>query len=88
MMRFFLVFILSIGIWLVTPFQTSDAYLQATKYDVVTIKAGDDLWSLADKYINDQHDIRQYLAAIYRVNGLQEKDALYPGQKLKFPIIK
>ena len=86
-MRFILVFILIVAGLAAVPFHTSDAY-QPAEYEIVTVRAGDDLWSLADKYINDSHDIRQYLAVVYKVNNLQKNDNVYPGQKLKFPLLK
>lgn len=56
-----------------------------TKYETVTVMAGDTLWDIASEY-NTDRDLRKYISEICRVNEISAAD-LYPGQSLKVPVV-
>ncbi len=52
---------------------------------VVTVRPGDTLWAIAEKYGDHTGDIREFIYNIKRLNGLQSS-AVSPGQVLVVPI--
>lgn len=51
----------------------------------VTVRSGDTLWSLAREYGPDGRDIRETIDRIRRINGLEERASLRPGETLAIP---
>lgn len=65
-------------------FSTSANTLNNTQYIKITVKSGDSLWLLADKYGNNKIDLRKLIYQIKQVNDIE--DTIYPGQELKIPV--
>lgn len=82
-----IIVIIAVFIWVFTPFGTSNAYLHTDVYDYVTIKGGDDIWSIAKNYVDDKNDIRELISAIHEINKIKNSANIYPGQVLKIPIV-
>lgn len=53
----------------------------ASRY--VSVKPGDTLWEIADKYSGNT-EIREYIYKVKKINGL-ESATIYAGQKLLIP---
>lgn len=87
-MRIIFMIVLTVGIWMATPFGTSNAYLHSDLYMEVTVKAGEDVWSIARRHVSDKEDIRDLIDAVYKVNQLDRRVSIYPGQTLKIPVIR
>jgi len=60
--------------------------LDDESYIVVTVKSGDTLWSLAREHGPDHRDIRETIDRIRRINGLDQRVSLRPGEQLTIPI--
>ena len=82
-----IIVILTVLIWVATPFGTSNAYLHTDVYDYVTIKTGDDIWSIAKNYVSNKEDIRELISAIHQINNIENSSNIYPGQVVKIPIV-
>lgn len=85
-MKVILILLGAMLMWFFVPLGTSNAYLQSEIYDSVTVRQGDDLWSIVSRYVNDQEDIRDVIAATRQVNQLDRNARIYPGQTLKIPL--
>jgi hypothetical protein len=53
-------------------------------YETVTIRRGDTLWDLAEKYCGNS-DIRRYIEKIKAVNGMEDS-TIYEGDIIKLPL--
>ncbi len=57
-------------------------------YITVTVEANDTLWTLAQKYMNDDYyDIETYVNEVVLMNHIQQ-DQIFAGEQLLIPIIK
>jgi len=54
-----------------------------TSFKEVTVRSGDTLWSIAEKY-NKNEDIRKYIYEIKKINNLKTSD-IYAGDTLILP---
>ncbi len=56
-------------------------------YTSVTVEAGENLWNMADKYIDYDFykDKNSYIAEVLSINHLDADQALVPGQNLVVP---
>jgi LysM repeat protein len=52
-------------------------------YRHISVKPGDTLWEIADKY-SDNIEIREYIYKIKKINSLEDA-TIYAGQKLYIP---
>ena len=52
-------------------------------YRYISVKPGDTLWEIADKY-SDNIEIREYIYKIKKINSLEDA-TIYAGQKLYIP---
>lgn len=50
----------------------------------VNVQAGDSLWAIADRYDNNQIDLRKFIYQIKEINKID--DTIYPGQVLYIPV--
>jgi predicted Zn-dependent protease len=50
----------------------------------ITVAAGDDLWSLADRYTPSGQSVQETVDRIIAVNGLSDSSVV-PGEHLKIP---
>jgi nucleoid-associated protein YgaU len=64
-------------------FSTSAYGYRDTGYTTMTVRQGDTLWSIAEKY-NKQGDIRKYIYDIKKINKLSSSD-IYAGSELLIP---
>lgn len=55
-------------------------------YEPITVHSGDTLWSVADRWTENDEDIRQVISRIKKANNLANNEHLYPGQKLVIPV--
>lgn len=65
----------------------SNIFLDSKTYAVVHVEKNDTLWSIAEKHITNQNDIRDLIRAIKYINHIDESANIYPGQELKVPLI-
>jgi hypothetical protein len=65
----------------------SNMFLDSKIYIVVQVEKNDTLWSIAEKHITNQNDIRDLIRAIKYINHIDESVSIYPGQELKVPLI-
>lgn len=54
-------------------------------YKEITVKQGDTLWSIAQKYGPVKQDIRKTVYDLKKINKLEREDYIYPGQILLIP---
>lgn len=78
---FIFTLILTFGI---NYFSTSANTVNTTQFIKITVKSGDSLWLLADRYDNNKIDLRKLIHQIKQINGIG--DTIYPGQELKIPV--
>lgn len=69
-----------------TFFTNTDNYAQASHHQIVTVRSGDSVWSIATNYTSNKEDIRELIAAIKQINHLDNNLQIRPGQELKIPI--
>lgn len=86
MKRIGLVILLLIAFWSITPLASSNAYLDASMYETITVKSGDTVWGIAAQYVTAKDDIRDLSQAIRQLNGLNKNAQICPGQALKIPM--
>lgn len=55
------------------------------EYIAVIVEDGDSLWKIAERYIDEQRDIRQYISVILEHNQKRSAE-IYPGEVLKIPL--
>lgn len=78
----FYIFIVTLLLTLCTVLSVTRAYgYKETKYQVITIRSGDTLWSIAEKY-NKKGDIREYIYKLKEINHLKDSNII-AGSKLK-----
>ena len=51
-------------------------------YENVYVNDGDTVWSIAEKYVTEDKDIRKYVKEICKENGI-DGYMIYPGQVIK-----
>lgn len=71
----------------VSPLNLSNVYLRANDFDVVTVKSGENVWSIAEKYAVDDKSVRDLATAIHEINALDNDARIEAGQKIKVPMI-
>lgn len=54
-------------------------------YVEVVVRQGDTLWSLAQKHGPQHRDIRETIDRIRRLNGLESRASIRPGERLTIP---
>mgnify|MGYP000901788642 CR=1 FL=1 len=64
----------------------SDDYTQSMTFDTVYVRSGESVWSIASRYVSGRDDVRCLVAAIMRVNNLDENASIYSGQTLMVPL--
>jgi len=62
---------------------TAAAFSSPPASRCISVKPGDTLWEIADKYSGNT-EIREYIYEIKKINGL-ESATIYAGQKLIIP---
>lgn len=85
MIGLLLIILLIAGV--VSPLNLSNMYLRADDFDVVTVKSGENVWSIAEKYAFDDKSVRDLATAIYEINALDNDARIEAGQKIKVPMI-
>lgn len=84
--RRMLIFILVVALCIFIPMQISRAFVESSQIEIVSVKRGDTIWSIAAKYSADDEDIRMKIMKIRRLNKLAKDLNIYPGQVLKVPV--
>jgi LysM repeat protein len=56
---------------------------QIAEYEV---RAGDNLWDIADRHTDTDRDVRNTIEAIKRLNHL-DSSTIHPGQVLEIPLV-
>ena len=81
--RFMVILLLFILAVVCAGLCTAAALSVPPTYRHVSVKPGDTLWEIADKY-SDNIEIREYIYIIKKINGLEDA-TIYAGQKLYIP---
>lgn len=55
------------------------------EYIAVIVEEGDSLWKIAERFINNQMDIRHYINIIQQHNDMKTAN-IYPGQIIEIPL--
>ena len=58
-----------------------------TTYEVITVQSGDTLWSIAEQYVPEDKDIRDYIYEICDKNNIKAGDIMQ-GQDLMIPVVE
>lgn len=85
-MKMILGITLILALWSLTPLASSNYEVAAKGYDVIKVKNGDSVWSIAAKFASDKEDIRNLVMAIRETNHLNSNAQIYAGQELKVPV--
>ena len=56
------------------------------EYQTITIRGGDTLWSIASAFSDSSQDVRELVREIRALNDV-DPGSIYPGQKIKVPIL-
>lgn len=54
----------------------------AKEVQVIEVKQGDTLWSIAEQHKKDDEDVREVYYNIMTANGIGHNEDIYPGQTL------
>lgn len=79
--------VVSISIFLLLAMGLATSSHTRPEIIVVEVVGGDNLWKIADRYYDDENDLRKKIFKIKKINRL-ETAMLQPGQKLEIPIEK
>lgn len=83
--RFMFLSILSISMIVFTFAATFNAYSKdIPQFDLVTVKSGDTLWSIASDYSGDA-EIRELIYSISVENNIEDA-SIYPGDSIRIPL--
>lgn len=83
--RRFSLIIIIVSVIFVSLISSTTAYGYKTpKYEKITVRAGDTLWSIAQKYIK-QGDIRENIYKLQIKNNLTDT-TIYEGMEIKIPV--
>lgn len=78
----FYIFIVSLFFMIFTVFSITKAYgYKEPQFEVITIRSGDTLWSIAERY-NKKGDIREYIYKLKEINQLENSNII-AGSTLK-----
>lgn len=78
----FYIFLVVLFMSVFTVFTVAKAYsCKETEFKVITIRSGDTLWSIAEKY-NKKGDIREYIYKLKELNNLEDS-SIIAGNELK-----
>lgn len=80
-------FLMSFVIALVVFFGANSIFADEPVYKdhIVTVKQGETLWEIAERYSGKQEDVREVIFRISEANSLRNR-YVYPGQTLKVPV--
>lgn len=67
-------------------YSAASANSEAISYQMISVKPGDSVWSIAANYCTPKDDIRNLIIDIKKINGLSNDVQIYPGQTLKIPV--
>lgn len=81
---FMVVFLVGVAL---APLHLSNSYLRSNDFDVVTIKSGQTVWSIAEQYTYDEKTAASLTEAIIDINGLDAAASVRVGQNLKVPVL-
>ncbi|MDN5323854.1 MAG: hypothetical protein PWQ67_2308 [Clostridia bacterium] len=73
--------IFSLGVGLISNAANAGKDIQFIQ---VTVKPGDSLWLIADRYDDNKTDLRKLIYQIKQINNIN--DTIYPGQVLEIPL--
>ena len=68
-----------------TPVANVTATPTEAPYDVYFVQSGDNLFSIAEKFLPPGDDLKKYTDAVVALNGLSSDQVLSVGQKLLLP---
>ena len=77
-------------IWVIffSPLHLTNAYLRSSAFDTITVERQETVWQIAERYTEDQKNIRSLVEAIIEVNALSPDGAIRVGQHLRVPVLK
>lgn len=77
-------------IWVIffSPLHLTNAYLRSSAFDTITVERQETVWQIAERYTEDQKNIRSLVEAIIEVNALSPDGAIRAGQRLRVPVLK
>ncbi|NLW25683.1 MAG: LysM peptidoglycan-binding domain-containing protein [Clostridia bacterium] len=73
--------LLVLGVFVITGTASTG---KTQQYIEVKVKPGDTLWAIADRYDNNQVDLRKLIYEIKKLNNINS--IIYPGQVVKVPV--
>jgi len=76
--------VVALVLLLASSVQATPELLETADYKV---RSGDSLWSIAQDQTFDGYDVRDTLASIKRLNGL-DTSLIHPGQWLEIPVLE
>ena len=69
------------------PLHLNNAYLRSSSFDTVTIRQGESLHTLADKYTVNAGDKEKLVEAICDINNIPADSVLQTGRRLQVPVL-
>ena len=71
----------------VSPLHLGNAYLRTSRFDVITVERGENVWTIAERYVKKSSDVPDMAEAIIEVNSLDSDGSIKSGQHLQIPLI-
>ncbi len=82
---FLSIIVLVIGVFLSSTMGFNDAVgVSRSAYKTVTVASGDTLWSIAERYVDDKTDLREFVYEIAELNDIHN-GVICAGQSLSIP---
>ena len=69
------------------PLHLGNAYLRTSRFDVIRVERGENVWSISERYVKQHADIPKMAEAIIEVNSLDNEGNIRTGQTLRIPIV-
>lgn len=84
-MRLLTVVLLVIAVWTFSGSASSQSQHYEGQIQMVRVRSGDTVWTIAGR-VAGERDVREVIAAIRALNGLDKNLTIVAGQELRVPI--